>query len=207
MCLCVHFCLTLCDPIFCSLPDSSVHGIFQARRLEWAALSLLQGIFPIQGSNLHLLCLLHCQVDSLPLSHQGSPMLWAKCCTAFFQLILVFPSFLSEWNFCSLICSSPQILDSSMSLPPTCNHLSVWMLSHFICVQLFVSMWTIGQALLSMGFSRQEYWSGFLYPPPGDLPHPGIEPESPALKSGFFTHWATWEVFDSFGASLSTLSC
>ena len=188
MCLCVHFCLTLCDPIFCSLPDSSVHGIFQARRLGWAALSLLQGIFPIQGSNLHLLCLLHCQVDSLPLSHQGSPMLWAKCCTAFFQLILVFPSFLSEWNFCSLICSSPQILDSSMSLTPTCNHLSVWMLSHFICVQLFVSMWTIGQALLSMGFSRQEYWSGFLYPPPGDLPHPGIEPESPALKSGFFTH-------------------
>jgi len=41
-----------------------------------------------------------------------------------------------------------------------------------------------------MGFSRQEYWSGLLCPPPGDLPHPGIEPRSlmsPALAGGFFT--------------------
>ena len=36
-----------------------------------------------------------------------------------------------------------------------------------------------GQAPLSMGFSRQEYWSGFPFPPPGDLPDPGIEPVSP----------------------------
>ena len=34
-----------------------------------------------------------------------------------------------------------------------------------------------------MGFSRQEYWSGFLFPSPGDLPHPGIEPKSPALQA------------------------
>jgi len=40
--------------------------------------------------------------------------------------------------------------------------------------------WTIAyQALLSMGFSRQEYWSGLPFPPPGNLPNPGIEPESP----------------------------
>ena len=38
------------------------------------------------------------------------------------------------------------------------------------------------QAPLSMGFSRQEYWSGFSFPPPGDLPDPGIEPLSPALQ-------------------------
>ena len=37
------------------------------------------------------------------------------------------------------------------------------------------------QAPLSMGFSRQEYWSGLLFPSPGDLPNPGIEPRSPAL--------------------------
>ena len=46
------------------------------------------------------------------------------------------------------------------------------------------------------GFSRQEYWSGLLCPPPGDLPHPGIEPmslDSPALAGGFFTTSATWE--------------
>ena len=38
-----------------------------------------------------------------------------------------------------------------------------------------------------MGFPRQEYWSGLPFPSPGDLPHPGIEPESPALAGGFFT--------------------
>ena len=39
------------------------------------------------------------------------------------------------------------------------------------------------QAPLSMGFSRQEYWSGLPFPSPGDLPDPGIEPRSPALQS------------------------
>ena len=59
------------------------------------------------------------------------------------------------------------------------------MLSHFSHVQLFVTPWTVAcQASLFMGFSRQEYWSGLPYPPPGDLPNPGIEPASlmsPAL--------------------------
>ena len=46
----------------------------------------------------------------------------------------------------------------------------------------FVTPWTVApQAPLSMGFSRQEYWSGLLFPPPGDLPNPGIDPRSPAL--------------------------
>ena len=45
--------------------------------------------------------------------------------------------------------------------------------------------WTIArQALLPMGFSRQEYWSGLPCPSPGDLPNPGIEPGSPALQVG-----------------------
>ena len=49
-------------------------------------------------------------------------------------------------------------------------------------------VWTVAcQASLSMGFSRQEYWSGMPCPSPGDLPHPGIEPLSPALTGGFFT--------------------
>ena len=43
------------------------------------------------------------------------------------------------------------------------------------------------QALLSMGFPRQEYWSGLPFPSPGVLPHPGIELESPALAGRFFT--------------------
>ena len=53
-------------------------------------------------------------------------------------------------------------------------------LSH---VEFFVTLWTIGhQAPLSMGFPRQEYWSGLPFPPPGDLPNPGIKPGSPALQ-------------------------
>ena len=58
-------------------------------------------------------------------------------------------------------------------------------LSH---VQLFATPGTIArQAPLSMGFSIQEYWSGFPLPSPGDLPDPGMEPNSPALAGRFFT--------------------
>ena len=52
------------------------------------------------------------------------------------------------------------------------------------CVQLFVTPWTVAyQASPSMGFSRQEYRSGLPFPPPGDLPNPGIEPRSPTLQA------------------------
>ena len=51
-------------------------------------------------------------------------------------------------------------------------------------VQLFATLWTVaGLAPLSMGFSRQEYWSGLPFPSPGDLPNPGIEPWSPAWQA------------------------
>ena len=57
------------------------------------------------------------------------------------------------------------------------------------CVRLFVTLWTVArQALLSVGFSRQEYWSRLPFPSPGDLPDPGIEPPSPvspALQVNF----------------------
>ena len=52
------------------------------------------------------------------------------------------------------------------------------------CVQLFGTPWTVAyQAPLSMELSRQEYWSGWPFPSPGDLPDPGIEPGSPALQA------------------------
>ena len=52
----------------------------------------------------------------------------------------------------------------------------------------FVTPQTVsGQTLLSMGFSKEESWSGLQFPPPGDLPDPGIEYVSPALAGGFFT--------------------
>ena len=67
----------------------------------------------------------------------------------------------------------------------------------FSHVQLCVILWTVpSQAPLSMGFSRQEYWSGLPCPPPGDRPNPGIKPTSlmsPALAGEFFTTTTTWE--------------
>ena len=73
VCACTQSCLTLCDPMDWSPPGSSVHEIFQARTLEWVAISSLQGIFPTQGSNPCLLRLLHWQVSSLPLAILGTP--------------------------------------------------------------------------------------------------------------------------------------
>ena len=70
-------------------------------------------------------------------------------------------------------------------------------LSHFSQVWPFLTLWTnTRQALLAMGFSRQEYWSELLRPPPGDLPDPGLKPaslKSPALTGKFFTTSAIWE--------------
>ena len=79
-CLAAQSCPTLCDPMDCSLvwspPGSSIHGIFQARILEWGAISFSRGFFPTQGSNLHLLpCFLHCRQVFYPLSHWRSPKL------------------------------------------------------------------------------------------------------------------------------------
>ena len=70
-------------------------------------------------------------------------------------------------------------------------------LSHFNCVWLFAPSWTVArQALFSMGFSRQKYWSGLPCPPPGDLPDPGIKTASltsPAVAGRFSTSSAIWE--------------
>ena len=56
----------------------------------------------------------------------------------------------------------------------------VWVLNRFSCIWLFATLWTLAhQAPLSMGFSRQEYWNGLPWPPPGELPNPGIKPASP----------------------------
>ena len=55
-------------------------------------------------------------------------------------------------------------------------------------VRLFATLWTVAhQAPPSMGFSRQEYWSGLPFPSSGDLPNPGIEPRSPTLQADALT--------------------
>ena len=100
-------CAILSDPMDCSLPGSSVHGIFQAREPSRVPLPSLRLVY----------------------------------------------------------------LES--------EKVKVKLLSH---VRIFATPWTVAhQAPPSMGFSRQEYWSGLPFPSPGDLPDPGIEPRSPAL--------------------------
>ena len=75
------------------------------------------------------------------------------------------------------------------------------LLSCFSYVPFCATTWTVArQAPLSMGFSRQKYWSGQSFPSPEDLPNPGTEPSSlmsAALAGGFFTTSATWEALQS----------
>ena len=91
VCVCSKFlqlCLTLCDLMDCSLPGSSVHGISQARILEWIAISDPAGDLPTQGSNLSLLHLLHWQAGSLPLVPLGKPR-FHECPLIFFRRCLI----------------------------------------------------------------------------------------------------------------------
>ena len=85
-----------------------------------------------------------------------------------------------------------------------------FVLSHFSHVWFYVTSWAVAcQPPLSMGSSRQEYWSGLPYPSPGDLPNPGIKPESrtlPALVEGFFTTSATWEALFNYKHQYSILT-
>ena len=80
------------------------------------------------------------------------------------------------------------------------------MLSHFNRVQLFATLWSIARhAPLSMGFSRQEYWSGLPFPAPGDLSDPGIKPKSPvspALQADSLplSHWGSPYVYTRISA-------
>ena len=135
-------------------------------------LSLLQGIFPIQGSNPGFL---HCRRILYQLSHQGSQDYW------------------SGWPIPSPgDLPNPEIEPGSPSLqvdslpaeylgsPDTCM-CCAWSLS---CIRLFGTH-GLGptRVLCPCGFSRQEYWSGLSCPPPEDLPNPGIEPRSPTLQA------------------------
>ena len=93
-------CTTLCNPIDDSPPGSPVPGILQARTLKWVAISFSGGIFPIQGSKLHLLHLLHWQADSLSLSPLGSPSMYCvkgKLSTAARLLSILLPP-LASWS-------------------------------------------------------------------------------------------------------------
>ena len=81
------------------------------------------------------------------------------------------------------------LMKKSLGLEPL--HTVVVVVNSLSHVQLFATPWTVAlQALLSMAFSRQEYWNGLPFPPPGDLPNPRVKsesPASPAMRGGFFT--------------------
>ena len=90
------------------------------------------------------------------------------------------------------------IPDHRLSFQPTnrggkktkpCDQLLKWSeVKSLSCVRLFATPWTVAyQAPPSMGFSRQEYWSGLPFPSSGDLPNPGIEPRFPALEADTLT--------------------
>ena len=132
-------CLTLCNPMDCSLPDSSVHGIFQARVLEWVAISFSRGIFPTQGSNLGFL---HCRQMLYHLSHRGShlprgnALLLVTCPSdsgAYRTVFLCFwagsqpfwrpPSPCSKWTQ-EGVGQSPQDLSSWIPMAPTHSRLT-----------------------------------------------------------------------------------
>ena len=154
-------CPTLCDPIDSSPPGCSVPGILQARILEWVAISL-------SDINWNWW---YCWESWL------EPGCWLQIPTARITWwILVYGKMLAL-DFAKLY-SYPQIVMKESEIE---------LLSH---VWLFATPWTVArQALLSMGFSKQEYWIGLPFPSPGDLPdrgiepHPGIEPGSPALQA------------------------
>ena len=158
VCVCVWLCVYVC---VCPVASDSATPwtiVYQAplsmgspRQEYWSGCHFIfQWIFLTQWLNLHLLCLLHWQVDSLPLT-TWEPPTWKH---------------VSAW----VLQSCPTLCNSSDCSPP----------------RLFCS-W---------GFSRQEYWSGLPWPPPGDLRNPGIEPMSlmsPALAGEFFTTSTTWK--------------
>ena len=97
--------------------------------------------------------------------------------------------FRREGKFSPIAPSWPQVSLSALFLvKKIIDYDTTCMIRHFSHVRLFVTPWTEAcQAPLSMGFSRQECWSGLPCPSPEDLPNPEIEPGSPALTDGFFT--------------------
>ena len=136
---------------------------------------------------------------------------------------LVLPMNIQDWFPLRLTWSPRSPRDSQESFPtPQFKHISslalsliygsiltsihdYWknhafgMLRRFSCVRLFSTLQTVSnQAPMSMGFPRQEYWSGLLCSFPGDLPDPGIKPASlmsPELAGGLFITRATWNVW------------
>ena len=141
----------------CSLPGSFVHGILQARTLQWVAISF---------SNAWKWKV---KVKSLSLWDEYNwAVVWALFGIAFLW------DWSENWPF-------PVLWPLQRKLHWTLVMSCACVLS---CVLFFVTLWTVAhQATLSMGFSRQECWSGLPFPSPGDLSRPGVEVGPPTLQA------------------------
>ena len=119
-------------------------------------------------------------VSCTQLRHRQLPSSWSLVCAP-----------VNFWNSFFHIAKITYNMDTNTNVCVCCA-----MLSCFSRVRLFVTVWTVAyQAPLSMGFSRQEYWSGLPRPPPGDLSVPGIDSCLLHLLHcrGILYHWASWE--------------
>ena len=193
-----------------SLPDSSVHGISQARILEWVAMpSSRQSSWAKDRTRISCIAGEFCRateeapwyrVVKVKVKSLSCVWLFATPWTVAYQApqSMGFPR--QEYWSGFAVPSSRQ-----SSWPRDRTHISYiagkfsagfcratkeapWyrvvkvIVKSLSCVRLFATPWTVAyQAPQSMGFSRQEYWSGLPFPVPGYLPDPGVEPGSPTL--------------------------
>ena len=137
--MCAQLCLTLCDPMDCSPPGSSAHGISQARILEWVAMSFSRGSsHPRDQTNIS--CIAGRLFITGPPGKHLININFATYYDDFFFIFFLQASLIVVWiiNSFAWMCA--------------------YVLSWFSRVQLFATPWTVArQAPLSMGFSRQEY--------------------------------------------------
>ena len=157
--------LTLCDPMACSPPGSSVHGIFLTRILEWVAISFSRGSSrPRDWTHFHISCI-------------GKRILYPWASLSMLCLVAQLCPTLCDPMDCSPPDSSIRGDSLGENIGLGCHALLQWIfptnpgLPH--CWQFF-TIWATREA--------QEYWSEEPIPSPGDLPDPGIKPESPALQ-------------------------
>ena len=120
--LSLQWCLTLCDPMDCSLPGSSVHGVFHGKNTVVVCHFLLQGIFPTQGLNPHLLRLLNWQVGSLPLEPLFISYTISKYFLSFSRLSVCF--------VCGFLCYSKAFVSLKKKKKSLEASSSVWWIEH-----------------------------------------------------------------------------
>ena len=123
------------------------------------------------------------------------PSNYLLLCRLLLLPLSIFPSIRIFSNESVLHIRWPKYWSFSFSISPSNEYSGLAIIKKSYCCCLvtkscltLATPWTIGrQAPLSMGFPRQEYWSGLPFPSPRDRPSPGIKPTSPALAGGFFT--------------------